>query len=257
METVFKKTLWLTVTTTLCLVFLFAVTGCDKLENPAFEEPAIENPDGDVLYAKVDRPSRFSDVVEVKLVIYDNVGRQIELARGDWKDDGFRIVLPKTLNPNNLHTLINNNDTNSGVAPTIINTPATMTISNRNVKVVNADFLAFDKDGNQVTYFFLSEIDENGNLSPSGITYFTYVESDVTISGYREREVLGYPCGDIHWIDEPIASVLWKETYVYSTEWTKGWNVWRLTGGANCLEETRKEEWTTISMSKLRWSSNR
>jgi len=256
MKTVLKKTLWFTVTT-LCLVFLFAVIGCDKLEKTDGGESAVEDPNGDVLYAKVDRPSRFSDVVEVKLVIYDDAGKQIELNRGKWEGDGFRIVLPKTLNSNSLHTLINNNDINSGVAPTIINTPPTMTISNKNVKVANASFLAFDKDGNQVTYFFLSEIDENGNLNPSGIIYFTYVDSDVTIFGYSEREVLGFPCGNIHWIDEPIASVLWKETNVYSTEWTKGWNVWRLTGGANCLEETRKEEWTTISMSKLRWFSNK
>ena len=249
-----KRPLWLTATTTLCfiVVVLFATTGCNKLE-----KPAVENPDGDVIYAKVENPSRFNDVVEVKLVIFDNVGRHIELARGDWKDDGFTIVIPKTLNPSKLYALINNNDINSGIAPTITNTSSTMTISNRNVKVANADFLAFDKDGNLVTYFFLSEIDEDGNRAPSGITYFTYVDADVNISGYSEREVLDYPCGDITWVGEPIKSVLWKETNVYSIEWKKGWNIWRLTGEANCLEETRKEEWSIIPMNRLIWSSNK
>jgi hypothetical protein len=254
-----KRSLWFTAIATLCFIVgvLFAATGCDKFEKPDVEEPAVENPDGNVVYAKVENPSRFSDVVEVKLVIYDNVGGHIELARGDWKDDGFTIVLPKMLNPNNLHALINNNDINSGIAPTITNTSSTMTISNKNVKVGNADFLAIDKDGNQVTNFFLSEIDEDGNKVPSGITYFTYVDTNVTIYGHSEREVLGYPCGDIHWVDKPIASVLWKETNVYSIEWKKGWNVWRLTGGANCLEETRKEEWSTIPINKLVWASNK
>ena len=251
-----KKPLWFTAITTLCFIVVTAA-GCSKLENPDGEKP-VENPDGDLVYAKVDRPSRFNDVVEIKLVIYDNIGKQIELARGDWKGDGFEIVLPKSLNPNNLHALINKNDINGGIAPTISNTSSSMTISNRNVKVANADFLAFDKDGNQVTYFFLAEIDENGNRIPSGITYFTYVGSDVKIHGYSEREVLGYPCGDIHWVGTPPPPfVLWKETNVYSIEWKKGWNVWRLTGGANCLEKTRTEEWSTIPMSRLIWSSNK
>jgi len=245
-----KRPLLFTAITTLCfiVVVLFAATGCNKLENP----------DGDVIYAKVENPSRFSDVVEVKLVIYDNVdGRYIELARGDWKDDGFTIVLPKTLNSNKLYPLINNKDINSGIAPTITNTSSTMTISNRNIKVANVDFLAFDKDGNQVTYFFLAEIDEDGNRTPSGITNFTYVDADVNISGYSEKEVLDYPCGNITWVDMPIASVLWKVTNVYSIEWKKGWNIWRFTGEINCLEETRKEEWSIIPMSRLIWSSNK
>ena len=240
-------------------LFMIAVTlaasavfsGCN------IESKDVENPDGDMIYAKLENPSRFSDVVEVKLVINDNVGGYIELARGDWKDDGFTIVLPKTLNPNKLYSLINKNDINSGIAPTITNTSSTLNISNRNVKVVNADFLAFDKDGNQVTYFFLSEIDEDGNRIPSGISYFTYVDADVNISGYSEREVLDYLCGDITWIGEPIKSVLWKVTNVYSVEWKEGWNVWRFTGEANCLEETRKKEWSNIPMSKLIWSSNK
>ena len=253
-----KRPLWFTAITTLCfiVVVFFVTTGCKKFENPDIEELAFQNPYGDVIYAKVENPSRFSDVVEVKLVIFDNVGRYIELAHGDWKDDGFTMTLPKTLNSNKLYALINN-DINSGIAPTITNTSSTMTVSNRNVKVVNADFLAFDKDGNQVTYFFLSEIDEDGNRSPNGVTYFTYVDSDVNISGYSEREVLDYPCGDITWVGEPIKSVLWKETNVYSIEWKKGWNVWRFTGEINCLEETKKEEWSIIPMSRLVWSSNK
>jgi len=254
-----KRPLWLTAMTTLCfiMVVLLVVIGCDKLETLDVEGPIVLNPDGEVIHAKIENPSRFSDVVEVKLVIYDNVGKQIELAKGDWKDDGFTIVLPKTLNPNKLFSLINNDDINSGITPTITNTSSTMTISNRNAKVVNASFLAFDKDGNQVTYFFLSEIDKDGNRVPSGITYFTYADADVNISGYSERKVLGYPCGDIHWVSTPIKSVVWKETYVYSIEWKKGWNVWRLTGVANCSKETRKEEWSTIPMSKLIWFSNK
>ena len=236
---------------TLCFVIiaLFAVTGCDSVE-----KPVVENPDGYVLYAQVRNPSRFSDVAVVKLVIWDRTGRKVELARGDWKGDGFRIVLPKTLNPNRLHTLINNNDINRGFAPTMVSAPSTITISNKNVRVVNASFLAFDRAGNQITYFFLSKVDENGNISPGGITYFTYVDSDVSIFGYNKREVLGYP--NYHWIDTPTP-VLFQKTSTYSIEWEKGWNVWRFTGGTDFLNRAKREEWTTIPMSKLIWNSNK
>ena len=107
---------------------------------------------------------------------YDRIiDRDIELARGDWKDDGFTIELPKTLDPNYLHALINNNR----VYMTIINPPSTVSISNKNVKVGNVAFWGVDKDGNVVTRFYPIEIDSDGNGQDA---YYTYVDSDVTIS---------------------------------------------------------------------------
>jgi hypothetical protein len=249
MKTVLKTPLWFTAAT-LCLVFLFAITGCDKFEKSDDNENSLVE-----IFAKVENPSRFSDVVEVKLVIFDDTGTQIELARGDWENDGFRIILPKTLNPNNLYTLINSSSINSGITPTINNASPTMTISDRNVKVVNADFLAFDKDGNQVTYFFLAEIDKDGNKVPSGITYFTYVDSDVTISDYTEEKVLKGWSGDIT-IGDPILYE-WTKTTTYSIDWKKGWNVWRFTGSESFQDKTIIEEWTTIPISSLVWASNK
>ena len=199
------------------------------------------------LYAKV----VYGNVDTVKLVWYDRDAKvYIELARGEWKGDGFTMELPETLDPKYLHPLIGD----TGLPPSIPDAPSTLAITNKNVNVANVSFIGVHAKSPLRTSFYLHEIDEQGNYSPGGLTYITYVDADVSIFGYREDEVLDYLCGYNMLLDDtPIAPVLWKETRLYSIKWAKGFNVWRFTGWKNCQERTSQEEWTTIPMSRLRW----
>ena len=239
MKTILKKTLWFTVITTLCLVTvtLFVVVGCDKTENPD---------DNDLyFYAKVENASEFSNVVEVKLMGIDrsNNDSPIELVRGKWKDDGFTIVLPKTLEAKYLHTLVNNNE----LLPTITDTPTTMTIGDKNVKVGNVHFWGVDKDGNVVAQFYPLKMDEKSKVQD---VFYTYVNSDITISGYAERNII------VDEYDEEInANILheWKKYTTYSIEWKKGWNIWCLSSSTSVQEETITENWTAIFFQQVVW----
>jgi len=239
MKIIFKKPLRFTVIVTLCLVVvtLFATTGCDKSEKTDENEVHF--------YAKVENSSQYSNVVEVKLMMYDgSIDGFIELARGNWKGDGFTIVLPKTVDPNYLGTSIYSNE----LPTTIIGSLSTLTIiGNKNVKVVgNAYFWGYDKDGNRVARF--SPYD---NTFPiwDGIPHFTYADSDVAIFGYIEEDVFDY----YHGWDLPILYE-WKKTTTYSIEWKKGWNAWRLTGGQSLPEVgTITENWSTIPNDEVKW----
>ena len=184
------------------------------------------------LHVKVENAAEFSEVVEIKLVVYYS-GEPIELARGNWKNGGFSIIFPETVNPNYLCALINN----CGLPTTLINASSTASISNPNAKINDAHFWGMDKDGEVVCTFDMFEIDENGNTIT---TYnhdlcYRYVDSDVTISGYA---VHTYGIHSVH--------------YTFSIEWKKGWNVlWRKSGVAESgLPEVR---WTTIPTSRVKW----
>ena len=216
-----------------------------KAENFEPDDKEISKPDDELyIHAKVEYASNYSNAVGVKLMGFDrSIDKNIELARGEWKDDGFTIVLPKTLEPNYLHALINNN----GLQTTISDTPLTMTISNKNVKVGNVNFWGVNKEGNWVTYFYPFIIDEDGYAKSA---FYTYVDSDVTISGYSETEVA------IARYDKDKEENIWylyKKTTTYSIEWKKGWNVWYLSSITSSSERTVTEKWSTISVSQLKW----
>jgi hypothetical protein len=239
MKIIFKRPLSFTVIMTLCLVAvtLFAATGCAELEKPDEDEL--------FLHVKVENASEYSNVVEV-ILMRDN--RNVALARGKWKDGGFTIALPKTLDPNYLHALINN-DSNSGLPVTIIDRP-TVTISNKNIKVGNVSFFGLDKDGKVVTCFSPFEIDKDGNSKEA---FYTYVDTNVTISGYTEREgvillefdaMLGFL----------FQYVWWKKiTTTYSIEWEKGWNIWTPSSFYDLSERIVTEEWSTTFVNRLKW----
>jgi len=236
-EKTIKKFLWFTAIITVCLtaVALFAATGCDKLEKS----------DGDksYIYAKVENASEYSNVVEVKLMGYDrNTDRYLELARSDWKDSGFTIVLPETLDPNYLNELRNN-----GYPTHISDIPSTMTISNKDVKVADIEFWGVDKEGNLVTHFYPFERDEDG-IFYTGI-FYTYVDSDVTISGCNQREVVVTALDK----DNNTYTYEWKRNTTYSVEWKKGWNVWCLSIFKSVPESTTTDQWSTPPINSLKW----
>ena len=238
-----------------CAVVLL-VAGCDKTDDagntsgttdPIEEPKPVEESDEDELhlYAKVENASEYSNVVEVLLMGYDG-SKFIELACGEWKDGGFTIKLPKILEPNYLHTLINN----SGAETTIIDLSLTVTISNKNVKVMSTEFWGIDKDGYVVTCFYPFKIDEKDNVKS---VVYTYVDSDVSISGYTEREgVIPVKLDELLLLD--IQYVWWKKiTAIYSVEWNKGWNVWNYSCFDNIPERVATEKWTTTPISNLKW----
>jgi len=203
------------------------------------------NKDNDInineIKAKVENASKYSNVVEVKLMVHDrNINKYVELARGKWKDGSFTIIPPKALGQNNINALIRD-----GRHPTNIHfVQSTMTISNENVRVGNIYFVGVDKRGNAVATFSPVKEDEDGYTE----TIFTYVDSDVTIFGYTYGE------GHTHPANEDAPS--WFEiTTTYSVEWKKGWNVWCFSRHHTRVDYTviTTEQWSTTPVSGLKW----
>jgi len=211
----------------------------------------------DEWYFEVENASEFKNVVEVKLMVYERdsiraVGSYgstfttnlyIALARSEWKDNGFTIEFPKTLASNYLYPLIRGD----AIAPPITRIPKqpTTTISNGNVKVTTAYFVGYDKDGNVVAVFSPANIDKNGNTQTAT---FTYVNSDVSISGYSKAGGHAMPI----YPDGPSA---FETTTNYSVKWKKGWNVWSLsrTHTVEGYTAITTEQWTTTPVSELKW----
>jgi hypothetical protein len=243
MKKILKKPLWLTTITTQCVIVvtLFAATGCDKLYKPYEFCGKIE--------AKVENASKYSNVVVVKLMIGN-----IELARGDWKNGGFTIEFPETLNPSYLHALINNNN----VYMNINEPPSTVKITNKYVKVYHAVFLGVDINGKVVDRFYPIEIDKNGWGQD---VFFTYVDSDVTISGYTERRndvLLFTEYDEARFVGMDIHPMSFgKITTTYSIKWKIGWNVWSFSRFYPSMKNKTTEKWSSTPASKLKWYSGK
>ena len=211
--------------------------------------------EGEFLYAKVENASDFSNVVEVKLVVMvDAPWKWIELARGDWKGDGFAIVLPKTIDSNYLYPLINNNGWGQCGANIIDPPPSTVTISNQNVKTLHARFMGVDKDGDPVTFFYPREMDKDGYAQDA---FYTYVDSDVTICGYTEREDDMVTLTEYDVMRYGLAQVtyVWydKITMTYSVKWKKGWNVWCFSRFDDGSTSALTEKWAPTLSRSLKW----
>ena len=222
----------------LCVVCVLIGFSC---KNKNEDKPPLSN---EHIYAKVENPSNYSNVVEVKLMGFDrNLGKNVDLAHGDWKNGGFAIDLPKTLTPDYLYALINS----GGLPTTITGTPSTLNISNKNAKIMNAEFWRVDKDGNMFSHFYPFKIDKDGNAKSA---FYTYVDSDVTISGYIEGVVV-----IAEFDEDKNADFLyqWEKTTTYSIQWKKGWNVWCLSGSLSKTDRQITEQWTTVPVSELKW----
>jgi hypothetical protein len=207
-------------------------------------------PDGTAksIVAKVENAAEFSDVDKVGLIVHDrNTNKTVELASGDWERDGFVIELPETLAPSYLYPLISQD----GFPVTIIiYSPSTINISNENVKMAIAKLHVIHKSGN-ITDIYPFKIDKHGNAKRA---LLTYVDSDITISGYNKGEIA--ICG---YDEDENADVfyLWEKTTVYSIKWKKGWNVWCLSSYMSATKKTITEQWETISVDDLKWYSSK
>ena len=189
--------------------------------------------------AKVESASKYDNITEVRLMGYDrSTGKNVEFARGNWKNGGFTIELPETLAPDYLYSFIDNNG--------ILDVPATLSISNKNVKLTTTEFLGDDKNGKTITQFFPFKIEEDR----ANYAFLTFVDSDVTISGYIEGSV-----AISEFDEEKDANIwyIWQKNTFYSIEWKKGWNVWYLSSSISSAERIKTEQWTTSSVSELKW----
>jgi len=231
--------------TAVFLLLAVFIVGCNN-SNPPITQ---------YIHAKVENATEFDNIVEVRLMVFngydtvrwDNgswiIERDVELARGEWKDGGFTIELPKTLASRHLRPLVGDRDANY---PTNISAiPPTMTISNRNVRVADARFVGIDIDGNMIATFSPFKLDENGDTE----ALFTYVGSGVTISGYTKRGVHVNPSeGSPAWAD--IITT-------YSIKWKKGWNIWHLSRSST-IDNDRfiiisTTQWSSSPVSGLKW----
>ena len=240
MKIILKQQQCFTIIMTLCLVSvaLFAVSGCNKTEN------SDEN--DSYFYAKVENASKFSNVVEVKLMTntiipmaqyYDDV----EIASFDWNDDSFTIELPKTVNSNYLYQLICDDRWFIRLSTFSYRESLTATtISNKNVKTVSTELCGFDKNGYLVATFSLGKKKDEDNYTK---VIFTYVDSDITVLGNNiERNNLGNPPFEIH--------------NIYSIEWKKGWNVWYFSTSQTVAGDGTPIitwQWSSTSINGLKW----
>ena len=240
MKRLLRKTSYFTAIKSICLVvvILFTVASCDKTEEPSNENVIYIN-------AEVENASDFSNVVAVKLMMRDRSGNDIELTRGDWKNNGFTIALPK-ININDYSEFVN-----MPLLPTVIyDNLASITTNNRNARSRIAEFWGVDKEDNVVTQFFPRKIDEDNNEVKVN---FEYVNSDVVISGYIEAgtAVLDY-------IDEEtgfMSNWIWENKTIYLIEYKEGWNASSYSIFQSSNEEIVSKSSTIPTDSNLKWSS--
>ena len=230
----------------LIVINLFTTCGCEKHKKD--ELYLCVNKNGN-LCGNVENASKFSSVVAVKLLWHEesvlvgagsNVKKEyVLLAHGDRKNNSIAVMLPETLNSNYLHSL------NLEGRKIYIETPSTMTVSNPNVKVFTFNnYCGVDKDGNVIAYFRPSAIDEDGNVKD---VFLTYVDSDVTISGYIVSLATVIPTEDYTGPGEL------KITATFSIEWKKGWNVWWMSNSSPTPEGNVTRTYSTSPISDMKW----
>ena len=243
---IFKnKPQWFADTVSLCfiVVILFAANGCIKQEEPEFEYDSVVTK----IEAKVENASKFSNVVLVKLMVYDSNARLYnELASGAWKDGGFTIALPETLDPYRLHALKVN-----GIWINLYS-PPTMDVSNKNVNVLDEFlFLGVDKYGKVVANFRPSpkvkNDDPNAAFYDTMYFFYIYVDSDASISG-SSKSVF-----DVIATVDYTGPMSWTKNTTYSIDWKKGWNVWWSSRTYDEQEAVVEEKYSSGPFIKPKW----
>ena len=248
-------------TSVLCILFAclvcFSCKNDENIENEKeVEEQHEEENEG--LYKNFELPSsvhvvnasEYSHVVAVKLMVghRGTICKFHEFARSDWNDGSFSMVLPAI------------NDSVYFESPfdgfRLLSYAPTVTISNINVKDVEAFFIGVDKDDNAVAVFSpfredVSDVDIVGDGLKVSETeaFFQFVDANVTISGYsRVWGTFINPEGSLHPGD------LFRNRY-YLLNWVKGWNIWFLSKSyirvSNTMMET--EIWSTVPVDGLKW----
>ncbi|ASB48227.1 hypothetical protein CDL62_03260 [Alkalitalea saponilacus] len=217
------------------VIALLTVAGCEKIENSTEKDL--------YLIAKVENAIEYSSVVAVKLMIRDKNGNDVELARGDWKDNGFAISLPK-INRYNYGELIH-----MPLLPTVIyDNLVTITTNNRNARNRIAEFWGVDKEGNMIAEFLPRKIDEDGNMVR---VRFRYVDSDVIISGYIEAETIV-----LDYFDEEtgfMSNWIWENKTIFLIDYKEGWNASSHPSFQSSSGETIRKHLTIPTSSNLKW----
>jgi len=177
-----------------------AFTSCDK-NNGDGDDGGNGNGNGGggmTITATVENGSKFSNIVTVKAVVRDrSTDKEVEIASGDFKNGGFTIKLPATVDAKYLSAWEDDE------------IPSTVTVSNKNAKTTGVDFRGVDKDGEHVTWFYQAKFTDTSGTDAD----YIYSDGDVNITGtYSET-------------DENE-----KRTEVYSITWKKGWNIVYATG---------------------------
>ena len=224
---IIKKPLTFKALKTLCfiVVSLLVTSSCSK-EKPEEEEEIVYYDyffDGKKIEAKVHNASKFKNIVEVVILLYDGINKRLIARGGIWNDDGFTILLPETVNQNFLVPILQ-----SRISPYFFGYPPCpeVTFSNLDVNVFDLwDISGVDKDGIVLAHF-----------SPRGyrsLPFYTYVDSDVNIYGTLRRT---------SWIDS------------YSVQWKKGWNfTWHPSYGTSHPKIDISEYITMYDSIKMIW----
>ena len=194
--------------------------------------------------AKVENAEKFNGIVSVKLMVYDlSIDAYTELARGDWKDGGFTIEFPKTLDSRHLQV----SEYNRGLLEPIADPSLTISVDNRNAKAGTARFFGVDKDGNFVTSFYPVKINEDGKADEA---FYSFVDREVTLVGHDAKEAMQ----DFE-VNGVILIALVKTSTTYFVKLNKGWNTWWLSS-IRCEQEfSYTNKWSTSPISKLKWYS--
>jgi len=255
-----KTFLKLTAFSALLLILASIATSCN--DNGKEEPPFEETPNSVVIHAQVENAEELGDISRVsvftRLTDLDSawpiITRDSLVAYGDWKDDGFTIKLPKTIDRNLLYSLVTERMSTGWIyddlrmeIPFLASFGAvgiglfrgaidsTTFISNRNVKGVTIEFLGLQRAGAGGLFsFFPTKIVDGVSIQ----TVFTYVDSDVTILGNNIQRYDDIFPG----FDFP------HRHHIYSIEWRRGWNVWYLS-----RSETINDD--GISVITTQWSS--
>ena len=195
---------------------------------------------GEIIYAEVENALEYSNIVEVKLMLYvPKLGeKDIEISSGIWEDGSFAIELPKTIDQNYLDYLqwFFKGYINEGL-------PETVTFSNERVKSAETYLVGVDKDGNGIASFS----PKNGDTE----AIFIYADSDVTFSGYLKE-------GGWYIIPEGYTGPTGFEiNTTLSVNWRKGWNVWFHSKTSEIDKDDNTEiitqHYSTSPVSGLKW----
>jgi len=165
------------------VIAVMALSSCKK-------DDEIETSSVSVINATIPYDNDYDDWIDVvKLLVnvereYDPVSqkyvwRGVEVAKGDYRNGGFTINLPEKV---------------ENIKPFDLEMPPKAKISKKNVLYANSRFIAYDKDDEQVGYFYYIHFffcEET--IVESGLFYF---DRDFTItgSGTEDGDLWSFTC---------------------------------------------------------------
>ena len=204
------------------IAFIITLTACEKNQETVSGSVSEIN-------AFVLEGNEYNDRIDVvKLLIncerrYDaanekNVWEGVEVAKSDYSNGSFSIKLPDDI---------------SNLNPFDIVLPPKINISNKNVSYSNSNLIAYNKDSEQVGYFYYVCYKNEMLEAEAGLCYFN---NDFTITG-TDTET-----------DE------WGTTYIiYDCNFKKGWNFLYWHGNRPDGKGNRIDKTTTSVIGSMYW----